>query len=348
MSHRAPSKSINFANAISACGTGDFQSALLEAIRRFLHADTCGVLQYSRYSMPYYLLRDSVPEQEIDLYLSGAYRFDPFFRYWRQTGKTGVVSLGDLSVSTGHIREDFEDYLMSFHPRTGMADELALLSSKIGSAVDNYFFLRREKFTPDELSALEDGFPAIQALCDLNLKLLLNSLKSGGGTAFGFPGTDSFLIEDSSGHRLFASEKWDCVVGSNITLSDAVEKARRSHPGEPELLTSGHVVSEKLHEDFPLAPGGRITFVVLRQMASASLDLSEVVKQVFKDRLTAREFSICSLAVRGFPTTIIAEKLGISSGTVKNHRKRIYRKLDITTERELFLMVLNHLEQLQD
>ena len=33
----------------------------------------------------------------------------------------------------------------------------------------------------------------------------------------------------------------------------------------------------------------------------------------------------------------LAARLGIASGTVKNHRARIYEKLDITTERELFL-----------
>ncbi|TGQ88614.1 response regulator transcription factor, partial [Mesorhizobium sp. M1C.F.Ca.ET.204.01.1.1] len=29
-------------------------------------------------------------------------------------------------------------------------------------------------------------------------------------------------------------------------------------------------------------------------------------------------------------------------GTVKNHRRRIYEKLDITTERELFLQFFQH------
>ena len=33
----------------------------------------------------------------------------------------------------------------------------------------------------------------------------------------------------------------------------------------------------------------------------------------------------------------IARRMGLSRGTVKNYRLAIYRKLDITTERELFL-----------
>ncbi len=43
------------------------------------------------------------------------------------------------------------------------------------------------------------------------------------------------------------------------------------------------------------------------------------------------------LVLAGHPTAAIAERLGITVGTAKNHRRRIYEKLDITTERELFL-----------
>jgi len=48
------------------------------------------------------------------------------------------------------------------------------------------------------------------------------------------------------------------------------------------------------------------------------------------------------LILAGHPTANIAERLGITVGTVKNHRRRIYEKLDITTERELFLQFFQH------
>ena len=47
------------------------------------------------------------------------------------------------------------------------------------------------------------------------------------------------------------------------------------------------------------------------------------------------------LVLSGYPTATIASKLGISVGTTKNHRRKIYQKLDITTERELFLQYFN-------
>jgi DNA-binding CsgD family transcriptional regulator len=53
--------------------------------------------------------------------------------------------------------------------------------------------------------------------------------------------------------------------------------------------------------------------------------------------LSARERQLVQLILAGHPTATIAERLAIAVGTVKNHRRRIYEKLDITTERELFL-----------
>jgi DNA-binding CsgD family transcriptional regulator len=56
--------------------------------------------------------------------------------------------------------------------------------------------------------------------------------------------------------------------------------------------------------------------------------------------LSARERELVKLILAGHPTANIARKLGIAAGTVKNHRLHIYKKLDITTERELFLQYI--------
>lgn len=60
--------------------------------------------------------------------------------------------------------------------------------------------------------------------------------------------------------------------------------------------------------------------------------------------LTQREKQIVSLTLEGHPIAGIAKKLGVGRGTIKNHRLRLYQKLDITTERELFLVHMRHLE----
>lgn len=49
------------------------------------------------------------------------------------------------------------------------------------------------------------------------------------------------------------------------------------------------------------------------------------------------------MVLTGHPPAAIAQRLAISAGTLKNHRRNIYQKLDITTERELFLQYIESL-----
>lgn len=53
--------------------------------------------------------------------------------------------------------------------------------------------------------------------------------------------------------------------------------------------------------------------------------------------LTARESQIVFHLLQGQTSQKIAETLRVSVGTVRNHKHRLYSKLDITTERELFV-----------
>lgn len=332
---------LDLSTAVRACGTAQFQSVLLAALRAVLEAERSGVLQYSRHSVPHYLISDHVPNKEVDYYLAGAYRFDPFFRHWREQGTSGILQLAVLRNAEGGVGESARDYTLRFQPQTKMSDEIAVLCPKIGGAVDNYFFMRDTHFDPDEFALLEGFFPTISALHELNQKLLLNRLGESTFLDPGFPDFDCFSIDDSNGRESFSSANWQQVVGQNVALSDAVARARQGPPGQPVFSCGTHIVSEKLGADFPPAPNGRLTFVIQRPKALSSLVLSDVVRTLFMDQLTDREISICQLMLRGFPSASIADRLGIAVGTVKNHRKSIYRKLDITTERELFLLLLN-------
>ncbi|WP_417527459.1 helix-turn-helix domain-containing protein [Marinomonas shanghaiensis] len=52
--------------------------------------------------------------------------------------------------------------------------------------------------------------------------------------------------------------------------------------------------------------------------------------------LTKREKEIVGLILKGMSSVSIAKKCFVSEGTVKNHRKNIYRKLKIKSQAELF------------
>jgi DNA-binding CsgD family transcriptional regulator len=58
-------------------------------------------------------------------------------------------------------------------------------------------------------------------------------------------------------------------------------------------------------------------------------------------RITSREAEISSLIIKGYSTIAIGLRLYISPQTVKVHRRNIYRKLNISSQAELFKMFLN-------
>ncbi|WLE00679.1 LuxR C-terminal-related transcriptional regulator (plasmid) [Agrobacterium leguminum] len=59
--------------------------------------------------------------------------------------------------------------------------------------------------------------------------------------------------------------------------------------------------------------------------------------------ITSREQAIVSMILRGHSSLSTAQSLGISEGTVKNHRKNIYAKLRISSQTELFRTFIDHL-----
>ena len=59
------------------------------------------------------------------------------------------------------------------------------------------------------------------------------------------------------------------------------------------------------------------------------------------ERLTAREREVVRFMLLGHSSKSIAHRLDIATGTVKNHRKNIYRKLAIRSQSALFARFLN-------
>ena len=76
--------------------------------------------------------------------------------------------------------------------------------------------------------------------------------------------------------------------------------------------------------------------------APSPLAFDEAVAAFLPDSLTPREGEIVGLALNGFDNGAIARRLGISDQVVRNRRRGIYDKLDITSERELFRLFLDH------
>ena len=75
--------------------------------------------------------------------------------------------------------------------------------------------------------------------------------------------------------------------------------------------------------------------------SEASPDRLRFAMETFgKDQLTPREQEVAALILKGHSSKSIANQIAISPGTVKIHRKNLYRRLGIASQSELFATFL--------
>lgn len=76
--------------------------------------------------------------------------------------------------------------------------------------------------------------------------------------------------------------------------------------------------------------------------------MTQVLNCFGNDRLTDREREIAILIIRGYSLKAMSEMLGIAMGTTKVHCKNLYKKLDISSQSELFGIFLDEITQAKD
>jgi len=75
--------------------------------------------------------------------------------------------------------------------------------------------------------------------------------------------------------------------------------------------------------------------------------MKQALKSFASGVLTQREREITGLILRGFSSKAIADRLHISVGTVKVHRKNIHSRLNTSTQSEIFTQFIAHLNELE-
>jgi DNA-binding CsgD family transcriptional regulator len=71
--------------------------------------------------------------------------------------------------------------------------------------------------------------------------------------------------------------------------------------------------------------------------------VSSAFENFGKDKLTPRESEIVRMVLRGHSSESIGRHCGITTGTVKIHRKNIYAKLGISSQSELFSLFISEI-----
>ena len=76
--------------------------------------------------------------------------------------------------------------------------------------------------------------------------------------------------------------------------------------------------------------------------------LQNVLSNFGSSILTARERQIVHLTMRGYSDKLTARELDITPGTVRNHKKSIFSKLQVTSQGQVFGLFLDVLQQTGD
>lgn len=293
--------------AIDAVGSSDFYPAMLRLIGNEVPHDLLALARYTRHAPPDLVAPEDFDQDAIRRYSAGLYVEDPFYRFWGDRGSPGVITLKDVAPA-GMWRSL---YATEFLHDVKIRDEVCVFLPPLGGASVTLLMDRAtDDFAPEERERVAGLYPLLASLHALHLRTLLATVPKLGPQAGG--GAIPVRLVDGHGHELYRAPTWP-----DDPVSSLVPRSRFA-----------------LGSDFVLAPGGTIEYI----HGSGDPASAEARVDVIGE-LTAREQDIVRLTLEGYPTIAIAQRLGLAVGTVKNHRTRIFRKLDITTERELFLSV---------
>jgi DNA-binding CsgD family transcriptional regulator len=324
--------------AARAIGSDEFPARLLHLFARLIRHDMAMVVRYARFSAPDFLVCKGLPDRQIETYRAGWYRFDPFYGYWHRRERGGVVSFRDVA-SPALLRGGYR----AFQRQAKISDELGMFLPGIGRG-SIALFLERSKgwFTAAEKARARRAYPAVAGLYRAHIGHIFAALV----TSPGPPSPQvprATLLVDRDGERVFANKEWRAAE-TDPGVGRAIADLGSAKSGQVRLSDNRMLHVAPLEADFPLAPAGCIFVIERIGLAPAPLSPRAVIAQ-FGAGLTPREREIVVLVLEGHPSATIAKRLGIGRGTVKNHRRRLYDKLDITTERELFLRYLEWLAQ---
>ncbi|TPL54331.1 helix-turn-helix transcriptional regulator [Mesorhizobium sp. B2-4-6] len=251
--------------ALDHRGEADFQFQLLEALSSLLHWNYRYIFRYGPNGPPVCLFREGGDFHSFDVYLSGFYRFDPFYRLCLDGPQLGVELFRDHTVAEREF-QTYHDLLTS----EGVSDDIVVM--------------------------LPDSNGATLVLCWDRAK-------------------GQFSVRTV------------LLLRTYLALANSIHQ---THLGTPNANPTAQ--TEQVSDALSATRG-----------APPSLLFDSAVETYSPGNLAPRELQIVHLSLRGYHNAAIAKAMGISHQVVKNRKRMVYDKLDITSERELFRLFLDHI-----
>ncbi|KQV40439.1 hypothetical protein ASD36_16830 [Rhizobium sp. Root1334] len=333
---------------LEAVATADFYRQLIDFAKSKVPVDVEWVVRYSPFAPPALLhcakrveIRTLVDLDMVNkLYDGGFYKMDPWFRYWTSYRAPGVVTAENLP---SHQAKD--DFYSALKPFLGDMDVIAMFLPAYGGNSITMFLEREERFNHEESVRLQEIYPIIRSLHEVHIKSLMTQAWLGAPAA-----KDSLLqlpaavqILDMHHRTLYESEQWRAAKRQFPSFARAAETVRATGERRSTKMDFGTFHVDCM--DFPDLWGRNLKVITFEhsQSVATPLDIEKAISEFEPVVWTPREREMVRLILWGNSNEKISEVLDIGVGTIRNHRKRIYDKLYISAERELFAMFLNSL-----
>jgi DNA-binding CsgD family transcriptional regulator len=324
-----------FGQIAATLGTPRFHRGVLDIIRRIFPSDFAQVYQLGRDGRAVCIDPCDSPEDTCRSYEQLFSRNCPLSRYWQKTGRPGVVAMNEVLCASSN----YGSYFSEFYTPLGLVDEIGVLLPSPGKRTVALFMERTKNFNEQTVKEVRKLYSGITLLHRANNQLILRN-----AVLRKAPRLQPNLVAilDRSGETVFANREWRLACQSDRSLENSIRTSIDLENASIET-DGGTLFISRLDSSFAISPGGRLC--VLDQRAPVSRTTLDGYKSSFlKGIVSKREHEIICAILDGYPSKTVAERVGCALETVKVHKKRIYNKLDITTEREIFILFLEHLQ----
>jgi DNA-binding CsgD family transcriptional regulator len=313
----------------AAIGSREFYDVVLRALGALLGCERQLAVRYARFARPQFLVNRSLTAEAEDLYMQNLYRIDPLLRLVRTQVRERVLTTLDM-----HREENGAIYFEDLYRSAQIYDELVVLLPAAGGVwVALCLDVNDRQFRADEVAFIRLIYPLIDSFHQRHISSCLLGHRGG----YLNDSQLAVMVLDAQGEACFRNGIWSGKVsGAEEEMIRAVSAS--SGAGMHSLNEQDVVHWETLEAGNALAPNGRIFVVEARSPGYLGIDTLFI--QLAADyELTPRECEIIDLGLRGLSTAAIAKRLAIGAGTVRNHKHRLYAKLDVTSEREIASLI---------
>lgn len=201
------------------------------------------------------------------------------------------------------------------------------------------------RFNPLERSLPEDAYLSGPYALDPHYQLFVNGAASGAHWLRDIAPDDFFQSEY---YRVFYSQiglsdsielLWRINADSalNIFIERSIRNAKFQAADVVAINTLLPVIfaSAAKHHELTSAASRRDTDNLTHRKVQSTIE------NFASSLLTQRERQVLFFMISGYSSTLTAQRLNTTEGTIKIHRKNIYRKLDIGSQAELFSLFIN-------